>query len=1060
MVNALKSLFVALVSQIPVLAAFWAWWNSNPVLVAIGVLIYEISLLTIAFGREVWEEELKPQARIDTAKWIRNLIKGFSLGFHQRYKEEVINRHRFFNTKGLRTKAGTTPELHQVFIELEVDTSNPHSVPTNPIVLPATDNDKQPSLKSSEHKRLIWDYIAQLKGQSLKVWAVIGAPGCGKSTLVQHIALTLAENQQHQYRVPALIPLLLFLRDHIKPIVEGKVTLETLAQNHFSNNTHYPELQPPPNWFRKELKKGRMMVLLDGLDEVSNVNEREKVAAWVDAQIENYPKCYFILTARPQGYRDAPLQRANVLKVQPLNPTQVSRFIQNWHLATKIVTTGKNDRGVRQDAKRDAQDLLQRLWERSTLNDLTVNPLLLTMITVVHDYNASAVLPMKRVKLYEEISNVFLEYWQAEKQNRNEWLEEQELIKPNIMKSQYLSAAQKRKVLEPLAAYMMQNRKRGDNDNRLTLNEKKVLEIIKPYLVAEGIDDTGVQHLAFLKDLNDNCGIFTEVEVKEWGFMHRTFQEYLCATYWCNHPEKVPTNWDQLVENVWWQETILFYAAQTEATAIATAALTRNTLGSLIFVANLDEEASVLTSNVRTEIKSRIEGYLASKDVDLRRLAAEIVLHRRIKSNFRPIDEHRAMDKDFITCAEYQLFIDEGRREGFFHEPYHWVFSDFFQSGLSPVAPIAGIRITSALLFCEWLSKRTGKQYRLPTIKEVIQTSNDDSVLELTLDLRVKENPVLSKNKREALEALEVKEVDLPMNVDVLSLTSFAEVTLNRVLSGRQSRDRDRERASAIARATARTRVGVLDQALELDRARDRDHDRAIAIDLDPVRKFARAIAIDLSRIKGFARELEHDLTRSLDRDFDHTLDDDKFTLPIARANALALAHDLVHGLDPVFAKELKDFRDSASTLNQNHGGDTYYSQFLIKMQQFEAKFEAKPDPNISEFEERRRRLILCLFKIAKAQDNQGYCLAYWHYQRTLFQYAYQGALLRQHEALPRGSQWRFWKKDPDIEKAKEAYRVFYWFYTLLLARQANEENLSAWEGVRLVREYTPPKSE
>jgi len=40
----------------------------------------------------------------------------------------------------------------------------------------------------------------------------------------------------------------------------------------------------------------------------------------------------FILSARPQGYRDAPLQRANVLEVQPFNSDQVRKFIENWYL--------------------------------------------------------------------------------------------------------------------------------------------------------------------------------------------------------------------------------------------------------------------------------------------------------------------------------------------------------------------------------------------------------------------------------------------------------------------------------------------------------------------------------------------------------------------------------------------------------------------------------------------------------------------------------------------------------------------------------------------------------
>ena len=92
-------------------------------------------------------------------------------------------------------------------------------------------------------------------------------------------------------------------------------------------------------------------------------------------------------------------------------------------------------------AKEGANDLLCRLRKKPALLELTVNPLLLTMIATVHR-NRSA-LPGRRVELYAEICEVFLGKRQ---QARGLELE--------------MTPPQKQRVLEPLAYYMMQTKKR------------------------------------------------------------------------------------------------------------------------------------------------------------------------------------------------------------------------------------------------------------------------------------------------------------------------------------------------------------------------------------------------------------------------------------------------------------------------------------------------------------------------------------------------------------------------------------------------------------------------
>jgi hypothetical protein len=79
------------------------------------------------------------------------------------------------------------------------------------------------------------------------------------------------------------------------------------------------------------------------------------------------------------------------------------------------------------------------------------------------------------------------------------------------------------------------------------------------------------------------------------------------------------------------------------------------------------------------------------------------------------IDEDTYIDDTLVTCAEYQLFIDEMREQGKYYQPDHWI-SLRFSTGQANV-PIVGMRFSDAKSFCEWLKKRNVGiwSFRLPT---------------------------------------------------------------------------------------------------------------------------------------------------------------------------------------------------------------------------------------------------------------------------------------------------------------------------------------------------------
>lgn len=591
----------------------------------------------------------------------------------QEYLKDLVFQHRNFDVKGIAAPGEATLDLANVFVDVGLGPTQ-QKASANPI--PVMRKNVQ------EERYSIWRFL-QPQNNRLRNLVLLGAPGTGKTTLLKHITLSLAAPRRDTPRL-SKTPLFLYLRDVAGYIQQDPhFSLRQAVERQMSSRNVSVSL----DWIATDLANGRCLIMLDGLDEVANLEHRQQVAAWVQRQIQQHPNNQFIMTSRPFGYESNPLPDTLLLEVKPFTIEQVRRFVDNWYLANEIQKQGRNDEGVKRSATLEAADLLQRLHQTPALLEMGVNPLLLTMIATIHHYRGR--LPDQRVALYEEICEVFLGKRQ---QARGVTYD--------------LTPSQKKRVLQALAYEMMRR-------NLRNIPLADAADIIDPALKRVH-PQTGSRD--FLMMIANTSGLLVEHVIGVYSFAHQTFQEYLTAVHIKDQQlEKVLL---ERVEDSWWHETIRLFAAQANATNIIRACVMRKTasISALTLAVECLDEALEVEDDFR-KIPAELVRSIEDDNPEIRRIGAEVLLQLRIRRMVR-LDESTYADSSLVTQAEYQLFLDEMRAKGSYRQPDHW--PEFqFSSGTGQL-PVAGIRPSDAQAFCNWLTERDPGpwRYRLPTVQE------------------------------------------------------------------------------------------------------------------------------------------------------------------------------------------------------------------------------------------------------------------------------------------------------------------------------------------------------
>nr|WP_250567492.1 NACHT domain-containing protein [Streptomyces sp. Tu102] len=328
-----------------------------------------------------------------------------------------------------------------------------------------------------------------------------GLAGSGKTTLLQWLAVGAARQN--------LPKELNHLNDHIPYVLP----LRTLARTgNFPDPANYLgavncplSSAQPTGWVDDILSVGRGLLLIDGVDEVSQ-EQRPATREWLLELLSAYPLNQFVVTTRPTAVPDGWLAECEFgeLTVQPMTNRDVSVFISRWHAAARASIASPEE--VEQLSQLET-NLKETVRSQHGLAQMTTTPLLCALVCALHR-DRHGHLPHGRMELYAAALSMLLHRRDRE---RN--------IQPEGLR---ISELQSMRLLQRLAYWMVDN-------GQAEISRSDALRHVGDALPAMPEVAEQGSALDVLDYLVERSGVLRAPDDDTIDFVHRTFQDYLAA---------------------------------------------------------------------------------------------------------------------------------------------------------------------------------------------------------------------------------------------------------------------------------------------------------------------------------------------------------------------------------------------------------------------------------------------------------------------------------------------------------------------------------------------------
>ncbi|MBD1870054.1 NACHT domain-containing protein [Cyanobacteria bacterium FACHB-471] len=352
---------------------------------------------------------------------------------------------------------------------------------------------------------------------------VLGGPGMGKSTFLRKMGLEALKGRRregfHHPCLPVFVELKLFRA--------GEIDIRSAIAHEFAT-CGFPDYERFTNTM---LEQGRLLILLDGLDEVPTDRMSDAITKIQDF-VDLHDKNRFIASCRVAAYRHN-FRRFTDVAIADFDDEQIQAFITYWfHSQPKLG---------------------QECWEKLTsaeyaaAKELTHTPLLLTLACLL--YQRAGQFPTNRATLYERALRVLLEEWAAEK----------ELPRDSFYKG--LDTKRKELMLSEIAYEAFK-------EDRLFLSKREVVEQIERSLKDMLPDEKFIDGAAVLESIEVQHGVLVKRAEGIYSFSHLTLQEFLTAQYIVEDHHQVEQLVVDHLSDERWREVFLLLAGLKTADSL------------------------------------------------------------------------------------------------------------------------------------------------------------------------------------------------------------------------------------------------------------------------------------------------------------------------------------------------------------------------------------------------------------------------------------------------------------------------------------------------------------
>ncbi len=375
--------------------------------------------------------------------------------------------------------------LNKLAEDVQIEPSDPQQVRHSNI-----DESKYGSLDLvSQERKTGFDVI-----KSYSKVMILGKPGVGKSTFLQYVAIQCNEEQFQPDRVPFFIRLKTFN----KKFKSGEdLNLFDYISKEFdrsgiSNKQVLEDL----------LKHGRLLILLDGLDEVPEAYNKQ-VCDQISIFSEDYGKNQFIITCRIAVHKT--FHNFTNVEIADFDAEQREDFVQKWFLAVEA---------SRENGEKMAFQFIQELnrQENEQIRELARTPLLLNLTCLV--FQGTSKFPSKRTELYKDGLEILLKEWDERR---------------NVERTQGYRGL----TVEHKKQFLMQLASEASVKDDKFFSKDKISNLIYKYFpkILTPISESPQLELDSNKIIEtiEIRGLLVKRARRIYSFSHLTFQEYLTA---------------------------------------------------------------------------------------------------------------------------------------------------------------------------------------------------------------------------------------------------------------------------------------------------------------------------------------------------------------------------------------------------------------------------------------------------------------------------------------------------------------------------------------------------